>query len=98
MGDCWSAFKHRAVPSADEFRLFAEVLVRCDENTCFPSELMKWAQTHILNPKLLGALRSVKGLHKAICGERVSSTNGLLAQYKDHCLNPKRCGICLKKT
>lgn len=97
MGDCWSAFKHSAVPNADEFRLFIDILAKCDDNSCYPSEPMAWAQTHILNPKLLGALRSVKGLHKAICGADVSSTNGLLAQYKDHCKNPKACGICLKK-
>jgi hypothetical protein len=97
MGDCWSAFKSSATPTPDEFRFFAEILAKCDDNTCYPSDAMTWAQTHIFNPKLLGGLRSVKGLHKAICGEGVSSTNGLLAQYKDHQRNIKACGVCLKK-
>jgi hypothetical protein len=45
-------------------------------------------------PKLVGGLRSVAGLHNAICGDKVSTTNGLLAQYADH--KPKECPICLK--
>ena len=57
---------------------------------------MDWAKTHIPAGKLLGALRSVRGLHNAICGDKVSTTNGLLAQFKDH-TNPKECHICLKK-
>jgi hypothetical protein len=98
MAACWQAFRRGTQPSDEEVRLFTEILAKCDDNSCFPSQPMEWAQAHILNPKLLGALRSVKGLHRAVCGEGVSSTNGLLAQYKDHCKNPKACGICLKKT
>jgi hypothetical protein len=90
---CWSAFKRGAIPTPEDLRLFTEVLAVCDDNQCYPEDAMEWAKTHILNPKLLG---SVKGLHRAICGEGVSPTNGLLAQFKDH--NPNACGICLKKT
>ncbi len=57
---------------------------------------MEYARAH-MPPKLFGGLRSVKGLWNAVCGDKVSSTNGLLAQYAEHKRHPKECGICLKK-
>jgi helix-turn-helix protein len=95
MGECWSAYKTET-PTGAEFNLFVEVLKKCDDNTCCPHELIDYAKTH-MPPKLIGGLRSVKGLHNAVCGDNVSTTNGLIAQYKDHFAAIADCWICLKK-
>jgi hypothetical protein len=97
MAQCWSAFAPSTGtrPSDEEVSLFSEVMAKCDENTCYPDDVMDWAKTH-MPPKLVGGLRSVKGLHNAVCGEKVSTTNGLIAQFKDHG-SPKNCPICQKK-
>jgi len=98
MGNCWSAFR-LAKPTVAELEMFMEIMAKCDDNCCYPEDAMAFARTHIQpkEPKLWGAMQSVKGLHNAVCGERVSTTNGLLAQHKDHNRNAKECPICLKK-
>jgi hypothetical protein len=92
MWKCWEPFRN-AKPTDEEVLLFGEVMAKCDENTCYPYQLMEYARTH-MPPKLYGALRSVKGLHNAVING--STTNGLLAQFKDH-KDPNNCHICLKK-
>jgi hypothetical protein len=91
---CWKPFRGFR-PSDEEANLFAEVMAKCDENCCMPDDVMDWAKKH-MPPKLYGGLRSVKGLHNAVCGNSVSTTNGLVAQFKEH-QNPNDCPICLKR-
>src|ERR1700676_3921756 len=91
---CLSAFRG-VRPSDEEVLLFAEIMEKCDENACYPDSLIDFAKTHV-PPKLVGGLRSVRGLHNAVCCATVSTTNGLIAQFKDH-KRPKDCPICLKK-
>ena len=86
--DCFPAFRD-AEPSARELEMMLEVVAKCDENCCFPSELMAFARKH----KRDGLVpRTVKALHKAVCGEGVSTTNSLLRQHKEHI--PADCWIC----
>jgi len=94
MGKCFNAFRNGAKPTDAELGLFMDVMAKCHENCCFPEQAMEYAQKH-MPPKLVGGLRSVKGLWNAVCAENVSSTNGLIAQYKDHSV--ETCGLCKKE-
>lgn len=82
MGKCWRVFSlDDANPTVAELEMFMDIMAACDNRTCYPEDAMEFARTHIKpkEPRLWGALQSVRGFHKAICGEDVSTTNGLLA-------------------
>lgn len=95
MENCWSAYKTDQ-PTVAEFNLFVEIMRKCDQHSCSPEQAVDFAKTH-MPTKLVGGLRSVKGLHNAVCGDNVSTTNGLIAQYADHYAAIADCWMCLKK-
>jgi hypothetical protein len=99
MGKCWEAFTHANNPTVAEVEMFSQIMAKCDDNTCLPESLMDFARTHIQakKPGLWGHLQSVEGFHETICGEKVSVTNGLIAQYKACSRNRNECPTCLKK-
>lgn len=92
LGLCFPAFKLDATPTPKEIRLMQEVIVKCDGYRLLPRTAMDYARKH----KQGGLVpRSVKKLHEAICGEDTSSTNGLVAQTKEHSV--ETCGLCRKE-
>jgi hypothetical protein len=59
-----------------------------------PCQCMEYARKHKQStPGLIP--RSPQGLWDAICGAKVSATNSLAAQTKDH--DPATCGLCVKE-
>ncbi len=88
---CFPAFK-AAEPSVKELELMQQVIAKCDESCCFPSECIAYARKHKAGKNEGLVPRSVQALWNAVCGENVSTTNGLLQQTKDH--KPGECWIC----
>jgi hypothetical protein len=93
LGLCFPAFKlGDAQPTPKEIRLMQEIIAKCDGYRVLPRTAMDYARKH----KQGGLVpRSVKKLHEAICGEDTSSTNGLVAQTKEHSV--ETCGPCRKE-
>lgn len=93
--ECFPALKVSGTKPTDaEMRLMQEIIVQCDSHQVLPRQAMGFARKHKQNtPALIP--RSVQGLWDATCGLKVSTTNGLLAQTKEH--DPKVCGICVKE-
>ena len=93
--ECFPALKMSGTKTTDtEMRLMQEIIVQCDSHQVLPRQAMEFARKHKQNaPALIP--RSVQGLWDATCGLKVSTTNGLLAQTKEH--DPKVCGICMKE-
>jgi hypothetical protein len=93
MRRCFPGFRE-VDPSVDEVLLMREIIAKCDDFCMYPRTAMEYAKKHKRNPKDAALIpRSIKQLHKAICGKDVSTTNGLLAQTKEH--DPRNCGTCL---
>ena len=85
---CFPAFRD-AQPTVTEMLMMQEIIGRCDVYFLLPRTCMEYARKH----KKDGLVpRSVKALHAAICGADVSTTNGLMAQTKQH--EPQECWQC----
>jgi hypothetical protein len=91
LGEQWTECFQRFKPSMEDLQLFYETLKACEEQCCYPKELIEYREKH--GPKkLIGGLRSPRGLHKAVVGG--DRFNGLVAQYKACGLDPSSCPTC----
>jgi len=79
-------------PSAEDLKLMYQICLKCESQSCFPESLVEYAQQHHTSEKTRGMVpRDVTHLWTAVCGPKVSPTNGLVAQYKDHPLDCRKC-------
>jgi hypothetical protein len=87
-----ACFRKLMNPSAEDLRLMYEVCLKCEGQCCFPESLVEYAQQHHTSEKTRGMVpRDVKHLWTAVCGPKVSPSNGLIAQFKDHPLDCRKC-------
>ena len=88
-----ACFRKASNPSAEDLKLMYEICLKCDGECCYPESLVEYAHDHHTSEKTRGMVpRDIKHLWNAVCGPKVSQSNGLLAQYKDH--NPMDCWKC----
>jgi hypothetical protein len=96
--DCWWDYRE---PTEQDLRFMYESLLVLHTKHLLPKEAIAYAKQHF-DPKHGGkqktrgmVIRDCRGLWKAVCGPKVSQTNGLLAQYSECWLNP--CEACKSK-
>jgi hypothetical protein len=93
--ECWWDYKE---PREQDMRLMYESLLILHTKHLLPKEAIAYAKQHF-DPKYGGkqktrgmVIRDCRGLWKAVCGPKVSQTNGLLAQYSECGIKP--CEAC----
>jgi hypothetical protein len=95
ISDCWWEYRD---PTAQDLRFMYEALQVLHTRHLLPTEVIAYAQQHF-DPEFGGkqktsgmVIRDCCGLWKAVCGPKVSQTNGLVAQFNNCMLKP--CKAC----
>jgi hypothetical protein len=97
--DCFPVYKRRdMLPklTLDDWRQMYEVAQACNDECCFPIDLVDYAKVHNDAAETRGLIpHSIAQLWNAVCGPTVSPTNGLMAQYQACKKDP--CRKCQRK-